>query len=211
MLWDAITFRAMAASPVFLWRRGRPTDFDEVSVGYARSLKESQSGTPAAGSNISRMLNRLHLVLLIITFVATATVIGQKTDPNMGTWKLNPARSTYTPGPAPRSELGTFTLMGDNVKLVVDRIDAEGKPVHIEWLGKFDGKFYPSQGDVTSDDRSYRKINDYIYEFIGRKDGKVVRSGVSVYSHDGKVRTNTIVGANALGQTIYNIQVYDRQ
>lgn len=155
-------------------------------------------------------MNRPPLLVFGI-LIATATVIDQRPDPNLGTWKLNPAKSTYSPGPAPKSEIGTFTRAGENIKLVLNRIDAGGKPVHIEWLGKFDGQFYPSQGDTTSDERSYRRINDYIYEAINRKDGKVVRSGVSIYSRDGKVRTNTVVGTNDLGQTIYNIQVYERQ
>ena len=54
-------------------------------------------------------------------------------------------------------------------------------------------------------------ITSDVIEFIARKDDKVVRTGVIVYSQDGKVRTNTVVGANARGQTIYNTQVYERQ
>jgi hypothetical protein len=51
--------------------------------------------------------------------------------------------------------------------------------VHIEWLGKFDGHFYPSQGDVTSDERSYHKVDDYTYELVNKKNGKIVRRGTS--------------------------------
>jgi len=150
-------------------------------------------------------------ILLFLAFVLNATLMAQSSrDPNFGTWKLNVEKSIYKPGPAPRSEVATFTQSGSSIKLTVDRIEADGKPVHIEWVGKFDGRFYPSQGDATSDERSYRKVDDYTYELVNKKDGKVVRRGTSVYSRDGKTRTNTMSGTNALGQRIHNIQVYDR-
>jgi hypothetical protein len=46
---------------------------------------------------------------------------------------------------------------------------------------------------------------------INKKDGKIVRAGTTVYSRDGKTRTNTMSGTNAAGQTISNVQLYDRQ
>jgi len=150
-------------------------------------------------------------ILLLLAVVCSTTLTAQSNrDPNLGTWTLNVSKSTYKPGPAPRSEIATFTQVGSSIKLTVDRIEADGKSVHIEWLGKFDGRFYPSQGDVTSDERSYRKMDNYTYELVNKKDGKVVRRGTSVYSRDGKTRTNTMSGTTVLGQQIQNIQVYDR-
>lgn len=138
-----------------------------------------------------------------------ATVSGA--DLNLGTWKLNASKSRYSPGPAPKSEIATFEQVGSGVRLTLDRIDADDKPVHVEWVGRFDGKDYPSQGDTTSDVRSYRKIDEYTFEMVGKKDGTIVRRVTIVYSRDGKIRTNTVIGMNALGQRINNVQVYDRQ
>jgi len=146
--------------------------------------------------------------VVALCFFAT-TVLGA--DLNLGTWKLNVARSRYSPGPPPKSEIGTFEQVGSDVRLKLDRIDADAKPVHIEWVGRFDAKDYPSQGDATSDMRSYRKIDEYTFEMMGKKNGKIVRTVTIVYSRDGKTRTNTVTGTNALGQRINNIQVYDRQ
>jgi hypothetical protein len=154
------------------------------------------------------MCNRKSVFVVALCFFGT-TLLGA--DLNLGTWKLNVAKSRYSPGPAPKSEIGTFEQVGSDVKLKLDRIDADGKPVHIDWVGRFDGKDYPSQGDATSDVRSYRKIDDYTFEGINKKDGKIVRTVTIVYSRDGKTRTNTVTGTNALGQRINNIQVYDRQ
>lgn len=159
-------------------------------------------------------MNRWSLtVVLLSTFTATGLSAqgSVAADPNLGTWRLNIARSSYSPGPAPKSEIATFQRVGSDVKLTVDRIEADGRRVHIEWIGRFDGKEYPSQGDVTSDMRSYRRIDDYTYALINKKDGTIVRTGTTVYSRDGKTRTNTMSGTNAVGQKINNLQVYDRQ
>jgi hypothetical protein len=150
-------------------------------------------------------------ILLLLAVVSTTTTLpAQIRDLNLRTWKLNVHKSMYKPGPAPRSEIGTFTQVGPDIKLTLDRIDADGKPVHIEWLGKFDGRFYPLQGDTTSNERSYRKVDDYTYEGINKKNGKIVRRVTIGYSRDGKTRTNTVSGTNALGQQLQNVQVYDR-
>ena len=93
----------------------------------------------------------------------------------------------------------------------VDRIDAQGKPVHIEWLSKIDGKEYPVRGDVNSDMRSYRKVDEYTFAQVNRKNGEVTTTVTIVYSRDGKTRTNTVTGTNAQGQKVNNTQVYERQ
>ena len=132
-------------------------------------------------------------------------------DPNLGTWKLNVAKSRYSPGPGPKSEIATFEQVGTDVRMKLDRIDANGKPVHIEWRGRYDGKDYPSQGDVTSDERRYRKIDEYTFESVNKKGGKIVRRVQIVYSPDGKTRTNTVIGTNTSGPRLNNVQIYDRQ
>jgi hypothetical protein len=90
----------------------------------------------------------LGFVLSVAVFAqpvaAQKTTNPERVDPNLGTWKLNLERSTYKPGPAPKSEIAAFRQVGPEIKLTVDRIDANEKPVHIEWSGKFDGNFYPS-------------------------------------------------------------------
>jgi len=155
------------------------------------------------------MRNRKDVLVVIALCFFARTLLGA--DLNLGTWRLNLDKSSYSPGPPPKSEIATFEQVGPDVKLKLDRIDVDGKPVHIEWVGQFNGKDYPSEGDATSDMRSYRRIDDYTFEGINKKDGKIVRRVTIVYSRDGNTRTNTVTGTNALGQKINNIQVYERQ
>ena len=73
-------------------------------------------------------------------------------DMNMGTWKLNEAKSRIAAG-SPKNTTVTYAAMGDNVKVTVDGVDKDGKPTHNEWTGKFDGKDYAVTGDPASDMR----------------------------------------------------------
>src|SRR5262249_12029577 len=118
-------------------------------------------------------------------------------DANMGTWKLNEAKSKLAPGGA-RNTLVVYATTGDNRKVTVDGVDSTGKPTHNEWTGKFDGKDYPVTGDSTSDMRSYTRIDDHTLAIKGKKGGKVTLSGRIVVSPDGKTRTVTVSGTDAM-------------
>jgi len=142
-------------------------------------------------------------------FVLAQALLGA--DVNVGTWKLNLAKSTYSPGPPPKAETATFEEIGSAIKLTVDRLDAQSKAVHIEWIGRLDGEEYPVKGDSNSDMRLYRKVNDYTFEQVNKKGGRVTTTVKIVYSRDGRTRINTVSGTNAQGQRVTNVQVYDRQ
>ena len=96
---------------------------------------------------------------------------------------------------------------GDNVKVTTDGTDKDGKPTHIEWTGKFDGKDYPVTGDPNSDMRSYKRLaGDKALEVTVKKDGEVTITAQRVVSSDGKSCTVT-----AKGKSFTNVAVYDKQ
>jgi hypothetical protein len=100
---------------------------------------------------------------------------------------------------------------GDNMKVTVDGTDRDGKSMHNEWTGKFDGKDYPVTGNPDSDTRSYKKIDDHTLEVTVKKDGKITSHGRLVVSADGKSRTATVSGTDAEGKKFKNTVVYDKQ
>jgi hypothetical protein len=128
----------------------------------------------------------------------------------MGTWKLNEAKSKFSPGAAKNNTV-VYEAAGDSVKVTVDGVDGDGNPSHNEWTGKFDGKFYPVTGDPTSDMRSYRKINNHTLALSGKKGGKVTLTGRIVVSANGRTRTVTTTGTDAKGKRFSNRAVYDKQ
>ena len=131
-------------------------------------------------------------------------------NPQMGTWKLNEAKSKTSPG-LPKNTTVVYEAAGDNVKVTVEGVDGQGKPTHNEWTGKFDGKDYPVTGDPSSDSRSYKKVDDHTLELTVKKGDKVTMSGRIVVSADGKTRTVNISGTDSAGKKVHTASVYDKQ
>jgi len=141
-------------------------------------------------------------------FLGAATCLAA--DPQLGTWKLNEAKSKIMPGTL-RNTRVVCSSMFSEVKVTSDGIDANGKPVHVEWSGKFDGKDYPVTGNANSDTRSYTKVNDRTQTTINKKNGRVTVAGRIVISADGKSRTVTVTGTTPKGKRFKNVAVYDKQ
>jgi len=154
------------------------------------------------------MKARTMVVTLALCFLGAAVCLAE--DANMGTWKLNEAKSKLAPG-APKNSTVVYEAAGDNVKITVEGTDSEGKPTHNEWTGKFDGKDYPVTGDPNSDARAYTKVDDHTLEFTVKKGDKVTTTGRVVVSADGKSRTVTTSGTDAKGKKVSSTAVYDKQ
>jgi hypothetical protein len=148
-------------------------------------------------------------VLTVVLCLAAGTVCFAG-DANMGTWKLNAAKSAIAAGTA-KNDTVVYEAAGDSVKVTVDGTDADGKPAHNEWTGKFDGKDYPVTGDPTSDARAYTRISDHTLSMTASKAGKVILTGRVVVAADGKSRTVTLSGTDAKGKKFKNSAVYDKQ
>jgi hypothetical protein len=141
---------------------------------------------------------------------AAATVCLAAEDVQMGTWKLNEAKSKIGAG-AVKNTTVVYEAAADSVKVTVDGVDGDGKPSHNEWTGKFDGKDYPVTGDSTSDTRSYKKIDDHTLVLTNKKDGKVTITGRITVSADGKTRTVNTSGTNSKGEKVKTSAVYEKQ
>src|SRR5204862_5032929 len=156
------------------------------------------------------MKTKTPLLTLVLCFAA-GTVCFASPNPMMGTWKLNEAKSKFTPGTGKNTMVVYSSAMGGKVKITTDGVDASGKPTHGEWTGKLDGKDYPVTGDPTSDMRTYTKVDDRTLDFSVKKGGKVMITGRVVVAADGKSRTVTTSGTTAKGKKFKNTAVFDKQ
>ena len=148
------------------------------------------------------------LLTLAVFFVGVTVCLAQ--GPHMGTWKLNEAKSKFSPGAAKNNTV-VYEAAGDSVKVTVDGVDGDGNATHSEWTGMFDGKFYAVTGDATSDMRAYRKINNRTLTLTGKKDGKVTLTGRIMVSASGKTRTVTTTATNSKGKKVSTRAVYDKE
>jgi hypothetical protein len=134
----------------------------------------------------------------------------QAGNAQMGIWKLNEAESKLAPGTAKNNNV-VCRAAGGSVRITVDGTDGEGKPLHNEWTGKFDGKDYLVTGDPTSDSRSYNEVEGRTLILTVKKNGKVTATGRVVVSADGKRRTVTTGGTSKIGKNFLNTAVYNKQ
>ena len=151
------------------------------------------------------LVTTLLLVALAVNISAAAA------DQHSGTWKMNPAKSTYSPGPAPRSIVVKIDSDAENIKLNSDGIDAAGNPTHIEYTAKYDGKDYPVIGMPNADTVALERPDVSTIRSTLKKGDQVVMTVTSVLSKDGKTRTSTFLGKDAQGADVNNVVVYDKQ
>lgn len=149
-------------------------------------------------------------ILASLAACCFAAAVSLAADGFIGTWKLNEAKSKLSPGAAKNSTV-TYEAAGDNTKITIDGTDADGKPAHNEWTGKFDGKDYPVTGDPASDTRSVRRIDDHTLHVVVKKGGKMTIIAHIVLAADGKSRTVTTTGTDATGAKVTSTSVYDKQ
>jgi hypothetical protein len=154
------------------------------------------------------MKAKMFLLTLALCFAGTALSFAQ--SPQLGTWKLDEAKSK-TPAGFVKNSTVIYAADGDNVKVTTDGTSGDGKPMHTEWTGKFDGKDYPCTGDPSLDSRSYKMINEHTLELTNKKDGKVTTSGKVVVAKDGKTRTVHLTGTDSSGKKVSSDSMFDKQ
>jgi hypothetical protein len=131
---------------------------------------------------------------------------------DIGTWTLNVAKSTYSPGPPPKSATIKVEPAGAGMKVTVDQVLADGAKTHWEYTGNYDGKDNRVTGNNPDADTVARtRINATTIQTSSKKAGKATTTGTHVISNDGKTRTVTTKGTNGQGQMVNNVAVYEKQ
>lgn len=128
----------------------------------------------------------------------------------LGTWKLNEAKSKLAPGRGKNTTV-TYTEQKDKIKITADGLNKDGKATHSVWIGKFDGKAYPAKGNMAFDSIAYKVVNDRTNNLTTMKNGKTLWTGTITVSKDGKSRTVTVNGTDDKGTKYTSKAVYDKE
>jgi len=149
------------------------------------------------------------LVGLVMAFVSV-TASAQGSDPMVGTWKLDLAHSTYSPGPAPKSQ--TIVIAGTDQarKLTVDLTPATGDPVHWEVSGAAGTDLKVVGKNPNADTYVFTRVNATTLEAQYKLAGKPTIKQTAVVSADGKMLTVTGTGTDSQGRTVHNVAMYDK-
>jgi len=155
------------------------------------------------------MKRRIGVFTALVIVLAAASVLLAQGNPFVGTWKLNVASSKYDPGPAPQSQTRTWDAAG---MVMVNGINAAGKPTSYGYPIKGDGVEYPTIGAVpnTADKISTKKIDATTYEANFTKAGKHVETATFMVSNGGKTLTIHAKGATDAG-AFNNVLVWDKE
>jgi hypothetical protein len=152
------------------------------------------------------------LVAGLVVLASAGTATAQASDPAFGTWKLNVAKSKFSPGPAPKESTATIEADGPGRKVSVTGVAADGTAVKWSYTANFDRKEYKVAGDnPDADVVILRRISANATRTTYKKGGKqTLVNGVSV-SADGKTLTVAQTGVNGKGETVKNTLVFDKQ
>jgi hypothetical protein len=151
------------------------------------------------------------VIAVVAAMSGVASVEAATPDPVVGTWQLNVSKSTFTAGPALKSQTRTYTQSGPTITLVMKTVSADGKEGTSQTTYQLDGKDYPVKGNPDYDSLSARQVDDNTARFTLKKDGKAVGTTGRTVSKDGKTLTSKSKITTAKGEKTQSVMVFDKQ
>jgi hypothetical protein len=148
---------------------------------------------------------------VLATGSATIAAAAAATEPYIGTWKLDLAKSQFGNGPTPKSITRAYSVAGDSIELKLTGVGSDGKQLLQQSTFKLDGMDYAYTGRPEFDSVSTRHVDSYQYETIQKKAGKVVSTSIVTISADGKMFTQVTKRLTGNGGTTVTTAVYIRQ
>jgi hypothetical protein len=155
-----------------------------------------------------------HACVLII---ALLPLLGAQENPAVGTWKLDVAKSKFSPGPPPKSAQLVIEAAGDGVKTSFEEVEADESHMGYEYTAPLDGKDHPVSGPSRPDRLSgaetvvLRPNGSRSYGAMFKKSGQVVMTNMTSVSKDGKTLTLIVNGADAKGEPLKLMTVWEKQ
>jgi hypothetical protein len=157
-------------------------------------------------------MRKLYSQALIAMAFTTLAAFGA--DNSLGTWKLSPEKSKYTPAPIPLKSMTITREAADGgvkVTTVGERVD--GTKIDATYTAKYDGSPASVSGTGSPYDTiSLKQVNaNTLTDERKKTGGPYQSSGRYVISSGGKVMTWTSKGTNQDGKAFTATFVYDKQ
>jgi hypothetical protein len=152
------------------------------------------------------------VVGIALAAACALNVVGaaQAPDPLFGTWKMDVAKSSYKPGPTPKSATVVITAAGKGMKVAVDSVVADA-PLKWEYTTARDGTDSPVTGHPYYETVSATQTSPTEGTVVYKKGGKAVVTTKTSVSKDGKMLTVTSTGTDPKGQAMHNVAHYTKQ
>ncbi len=155
---------------------------------------------------------RARFVVLALALLTVSVGLAAADDPLVGNWKLNPAKSKFSPPPPPKDITIKYEPSGAvGIKVTAEITDANGKKTVTAYSGSFDGKDFTVTGNADGDTGSMRRIDANTTEVANKKAGKATTTLRRAVSKDGKTLTITAKGTDGQGRPVNSVEVFDKQ
>jgi hypothetical protein len=149
----------------------------------------------------------------VVCFALAGSLFAQSTA-FIGTWKMNPEKSKYPAGMAPKSLTRTVSADGDTVTYKFEGTGADGTAFSYGFASKYDGKDSEITGTgmpFGADHIAIKQLNSHMLSATMKKGDKAAGTSSATVSHDGKTLTLTSKGTDATGKPVKTVVVYDKQ
>jgi len=151
-------------------------------------------------------------VLGLLVFMVPQFVVAQN-QLFVGNWKVDIAKSTYHPGPPPKSQILRFEPVGERFKVSLDGVNVQG-PFHSEATGRFDGVDVPviaAPARQAAFTYAFSRIDDHTWEIVIKVNGDRRILVHNVVSADGKTMKGVSTAVTNQGQTTSEVVIYQKQ
>lgn len=135
-------------------------------------------------------------------------------DPFLGVWQLNVAKSKFSPGPPPKSQ--TMYIWDDEANIRKNSrvtINGVGVPSADVFIHIYDDTPRPVPGAQGYDSSAYARVDAHTVKSRYLNAGKVIQNVTWTVSHDGKTLTYTAtdVDANGPASQPTSVRIYEKQ
>jgi hypothetical protein len=157
-------------------------------------------------------MKRLLMFAAVVVMAAMApSPLLAQSNPFVGTWKLNLAKSKFTSGTPPKEEMFTVQMVGDQDQVTVTGTAAVGSPISMKYEVPDKGGTGKVLTGGPYDAVSGKRIDENTYETSLMKGGKEISHHHLLVSKDGKTMTDTAKGTNAQGNPVSGVEIFEKQ
>jgi hypothetical protein len=158
-----------------------------------------------------RAMTRSRVLAAMTAVLLSAGAFAQANSPEIGTWVLNVAKSNYSPGNPPKSEVRTYEAVGPAIRLTVTLVDTSGHTIVARVAYTADGKVTGITGNPGYDQIVVKRLSENEFRSTNLRSGKPVAETVAAVSTDRKTLTITQDITMGNGIKIHNVEVFDKQ
>lgn len=152
-------------------------------------------------------MKRALLVTVVLAVFASGLLA--QSNPFIGTWKLNLAKSKFTSGTPPKERMFTVQMVGDEDQITVNGTAPDG----LFFSLKYEVPAKGGAGKILAgpfDALSGKVIDDSTRELSFMKGGKEM-THIRIVSKDGKIARETVKGTDPQGKPVSEALVWEKQ